>query len=175
MPFVPTFSYSQDSGDLSTGTLTDTSTGYSGSGITGRLVRFVKYDGNYLVPTGVTVNYIAWPYVSGTGDTLDFDMLDKDYCLDITVYYYAGSTSSTTKTILSLFTGYGDLFLRQLTQALGANRVTITAQNFWTNKNKLRVLLDDAAQAVGLLNDQTAAQYSLDEAKKLTDNISNFF
>lgn len=173
MPFVPNFSYSQSAGDLSVGTLTDTSTGYTG--ITGRIVRFVKYGGTYLVPTGVTVNYIAWPYVAGTGDTLDFDMLDKDYCLDITVYYYAGSTESTSKTILSLFTGYGDLFLRQLTQALGANRTTITAQNFWVNKNKLRVLLDDAAQAVGLLNDQTAAQLCLDEAKKLSDNISNFF
>ena len=173
MAFVPSFTSSQDAGDLSVGTLTDDSTGYIG--ITGRLVRFVKYDGDYLVPTGVTVNYIAWPYVVGTGDTLDFDMLDKDYCLDITVSYYAGSTVSTTKTILTLFTGYGDLFLRQLTQALGANKITITAKNFWLNKNKLRVLLDDADQAVSLLNDQTIAQFSLDDAKKLTDNLSNFF
>lgn len=173
MPFVPSFTYSQDAGDLSVGTLTDTSTGYSG--ITGRIVRFVKYDGNYLVPNGYTVNYIAWPYVSGTGDTLEFDMLDQDYCLDITVYYYSGSTETTSKNTLCLFTGYGDIFLRKLTQALGANKVTITAQNFWVNKNKLRVLLDDAAQAVGLLNDQTIAQFCLDEAKKLTSNISNFF
>ena len=173
MAFVPNFSSSQSAGSLTTGTLTDTSTGYTG--ITGRLVRFRKYDGNYLVPTGVTVNYIAWPYVAGTGDTLSFVMLDKDYVLDITVSYYAGSTVSTTKTILTLFTGYGDLFLRQLTQALGANLTTITNKNFWLNKNKLRVLLDDASQAVSLLNDQTIAQFCLDEAKKLSDNISSFF
>jgi len=173
MPFVPNFTTSQAAGDLSIGTLTDTSTGYTG--ITGRLVRFVKYDGNYLVPEGYTTNYIVWPYVSGTGDTLDFDMLDKDYCLDITVSYYSGSTVATTKTLLKNFTGYGDLFLRQLTQALGANRITINAQNFWVNKNKLRCLLDDAAQAQGLLNDQTVSQFCLDEAKKLTDNISMFF
>jgi len=175
MPFVPNFSTTQDAGDLSVGTLTDTSTGYSGSGITGRIVRFVKYDGSYLVPSGYTTNYIAWPYVSGTGDTLDFDMLDTDYCLDITVTYYAGSTVSTTKTILSLFTGYGDLCLRQLTQATAANKITITSQNFWVNKNKLRVLLDDAAQAVGLLNDQTIAQFCLDESNSLRANKSNFF
>lgn len=173
MPFVPNFSASQSSGDLSTGTLTDTSTGYTG--ITGRLVYFRKYNGDYLVPSGVTTDYIPWPYVSGTGDTLDFDMLDKDYCLDITVVYYGGSTISTSKTILTLFTGYSDLFLRQLTQALGANRITITKPNFWLNKNKLRVLLDDAAQAVELLNDQTIATFCLDEAKTLTDNIQTFY
>lgn len=175
MAFVPNYTTSQSAGDLSVGTLTDTSTGYSGSGITGRIVRFVKYDGSYLVPDGYTVNYIAWPYVAGTGDTIDFDMLDKDYCLDITVYYFAGSTESTTKNLLKNFTGYGDLFARQLTQALGANRVTISNKNFWINKCRLRTLLDDAAQAQGLLNDQTAAQFCLDEAKKLTDNLSNFF
>lgn len=173
MAFVPNFTSSQAAGDLSTGTLTDTSTGYVG--ITGRLVRFRKYDGTYLVPSGVSVNYISWPYVSGTGDTLNFDMLDKDYVLDITVSYYAGSTVSTTKTILTLFTGYSDLFLRQLTQALAANNIAITAKNFWLHKNKLRVLLDDASQAVSLLNDQTVGQFCLDDAKKLTDNISNFF
>lgn len=173
MPFAPNFTSSQDAGDLSVGTLTDTSTGYTG--ITGRLVYFRKYDGNYLVPSGTSTDYIVWPYVSGTGDTLEFDMLDKDYCLSIIVVYMSGSTESTSKTILTLFTGYGDLFLRQLTQALSANRVTITQKNFWYNKNKLRVLLDDAEQAVNLLNDQTIAQFCLDEEKKLTDNVSSFF
>jgi hypothetical protein len=174
MPLTPNFSSSQSSGDLSVMTLEDTSTG-SFSGITGRLVYLRKYDGNYLVPSGYTTTYIFWPVVSGVGDTLEIDALDKDYCLDITVVWYAGSTASVTKTILTLFTGYGDIFLRQLTQRLAANRVTITAQNFWLNKNKLRVLLDDAAQAVSLLNDQTAAQFCLDEEKKLTDNIAMFF
>lgn len=173
MAFVPNFTSSQSEGDLSVGTLTDTSTGYTG--ITGRLVRFLKYDGTYLVPTGITVNYIVWPYVAGTGDTLDFDMLDKDYVLDITVYYYAGSTVSTSKTILTLFTGYGDYQLRRLTSALSGNRTTITAQNFYQNKIKLRTLLDDAAQAVAQINDQTIAQFCLDAAKPLTDNISMFF
>jgi len=175
MALIPSFTTSQDAGDLSVGTLLDDSTGYSGSGITGRIVRFREYNGSYLVPSGYTTDYIAWPYVSGTGDTLEFDMLDKDYSLDITVTYYSGSTVATTKTILCNFTGYGDLFLRQLTQALGANKTTITAKNFWVNKNKLRVLLDDAAQAAGLLNDQTASQFCLDEAKKLSDNLSMFF
>lgn len=175
MALVPNFSSSQSSGAIATATFLDTSTG-SYTGITGRLIRLRTYTGTYLVPTGVSINYIYWPVSSGIGDTIDIaNLLDKDYALDITISYYSGSSVSITKTILTLFTGYGDLFLRQLTQALAANKIIITAKNFWVNKNKLRVLLDDAAQAVGLLNDQTIAQFCLDESKKLTDNLSNFF
>jgi hypothetical protein len=173
MSFIPNFSSSQSAGDLSIATFTDTSTDFTG--ITGRLIYLRKCDGNYLVPDGVTADYVYWPVVAGTGDTIEIDALDKDYCLDITVVYYNGSTESTSKTILTLFTGYGDLFLRQLTQALAANKTNIDKPNFWVNKNKLRVLLDDAAQAVSFLNDQTIAQFCLDEEKKLTDNISSFF
>jgi hypothetical protein len=172
VPITPNFSITQSSGDLSSVTLTDTSTGSDGA-LTIRLVYFRKYDGTYLVPSGTTTDYIVWDILDATLDIAD--LLDKDYCLDVTVYWFTGSTATYSKTILSLFTGYGDLFLRQLTQALGANRITITATNFWVNKNKLRVLLDDAAQAVTLLNDQTIATFCLDEAKKLTDNIQTFY
>lgn len=173
MPLVPNFSSAQASGNLTVATYEDTSTGFTGISV--RLLYSRKYDGSYLLPTGVTTDYVPWPVVAGTGDELEVDYLDKDYCLDVTMTMYAGSSISTSKTILTLFTGYSDLFLRQLTQALAANRVTITAKNFYYNKMKLRVLLDDAEQAVSLLNDQTIAQFCLDEAKKLTDNISNFF
>lgn len=173
MAITPNFSTSQLAGDLSVAVLTDTSTG-SGT-VTGRLVYLRKYNGSYLVPTGVSVDYVYWPYSAGAGDTINIDVLDKDYCLEITVVFYSGSSIDTSKTIVSLFTGYGDLFLRQLTQALSANLTTITANNFWYNKIKLRTLLDDAAQAVTLLNDQTIAQFCLDEEKKLTDNIQVFF
>lgn len=169
---TPNFSSSQSAGDLSIATYEDTSTSFSG---TGRLLYSRKYDGEYLVPSGVTTDYVPWSVVAGTGDELEVDYLDKDYALDVTCVWYLGSSPLTSKTILTLFTGYGDLFLRQLTQALAANRITITAKNFYYNKMKLRVLLDDAAQAVSLLNDQTIAQFCLDESKKMTDNLSLFF
>ena len=172
MSLTPNFSTSQPSGTLTSCTITDTSTGTDGT-LTGRIVRFRKYDGTYLVPTGYTTNFVAWP-IGSTSLTIT-NLLDQDYCLDITVTWYAGSTSAYTKTILTLFTGYGDLFLRQLTQAVAANKLTITQNNYWCNKIKLRTLLDDAAQAVTYLNDQTIASFCLDEAKILTDNVSTFF
>jgi hypothetical protein len=173
--FVPNFTSDQSAGDLSVAIFEDTSTGYSDVNVTGRLIYLRKYDGSYLVPSGVTVDYTYWPKVLGTGDEVDIDCLDKDYCLDVTVVYYSGSSIQTSKTILTLFTGYGDLFLRQLTQAFAANRATINQKNFWYQKNKLRCLLDDAAQAVSLLNDQTIAQFCLDEAKKMIDNPQIFW
>ncbi len=173
MAITPNFSSTQLAGDLSIAVFTDTSTG-SGT-ITGRLIYLRKYNGDYLVPDGVTIDYVYWPYVAGAGDTINIDVLDKDYCLEVTVVFYSGSSIDSSKTIITLFTGYGDLFLRQLTQALSANKATISQNNFWYNKIKLRTLLDDAAQAVSLLNDQTIAQFCLDEEKKLTDNIQVFF
>lgn len=174
MPLTVNFSSSQDAGNITVATFTDTSTGTDLT-ITGRLIYLRKYDGTYLVPQGTTTDYVVWPYVSGAGDTIDIDCLDKDYCLDVTVVWVSGSTLTYTKTILTLFTAYSELFLRQLTQALAANRTLITNKNYWQNKIKLRTLIDDASQAVSLINDQTIATFCLDEAKKLTDNIAIFF
>lgn len=165
-----TFSASQDVGDITKATFTDTSTGLVG--VTGRLIYLRKYDGDYLVPTGTTTDYVFWP-IGAT--TIDIDVLDKDYCFDVTVAWYSGSSVAYTKTQLVLFTGYSELFLRQLTQALAANKTLLTRQNYWENKIKLRTLVDDAEQAVSLINDQTIATFCLDEAKKLTDNIQVFF
>lgn len=164
------FSSSQDVGDITVATFTDTSTGLVG--VTGRLIYLRKYDGTYLVPTGTTTDYVFW----GIGSTtIDIDVLDKDYCLDVTVAFYSGSSIAYTKTTLVLFTGYSELFLRNLTMALAANKTLLTRQNYWENKIKLRTLVDDAEQAVSLINDQTIATFCLDEAKKLTDNIQVFF
>ena len=165
-----TFTASQYVGNITVATFTDTSTGLVG--VTGRLIYLRKYDGTYLVPTGTTTDYVFWPI----GDTtIDIDCLDKDYCLDVTVAWYTGSTVGYTLTSLVLFTAYSERFLRQLTQALAANRTLLTNQNYWNNKIKLRTLVDDAEQAVSLINDQTIATFCLDEAKKLTDNRPIFF
>jgi hypothetical protein len=167
------FTASQDAGNITYATFTDTSTGLVG--VTGRLIYLRKYGGDYLVPDGVTVDYIYWPYQSGAGDTISIDCLGKDYCLDVTVYYYSGSTSQYTANSLVLFTAYSELFLRKLVQALAANKTLLTRPNFWYNSIKLRTLVDNASQAVSLINDQTIATFCLDEAKKLTDNVQRFY
>lgn len=167
------FSSDQNGGALRVAIYEDTST--NESGITGRLIYQRKFDGNYLVASGNSTTYTYWPYTAGNGDRVSINCLDKDYCLDVTTVFYSGSSISTSKTILTLFTGYSDLFLRQLTQAFAANRATVNQKNFWYQKIKLRCLIDDATQAVSLLNDQSIAQFCLDEAKKMVDNPSIFW
>lgn len=164
------FSASQDAGNPSVATFTDNSTGLTG--VTGRLIYLQKYDGTYLVPEGITTDYTFWP---AADSSIDIDVLDKDYCLDVTVVWFQGSSIYQEVISLVLFSAYSELFLRQLTQALAANRTLLTNKNYWFNKIKLRTLIDDATQAVALVNDQTIATFCLDEAKKLTDNISTFF
>lgn len=169
---TPNFSTTQPSGALTSFVITDTSASPDLT-VTGRLITIRKIDGSYLVPSGSAVTYIFW--AAANSSMTVSNILDKDYCVEITVTWYIGSTVGYTKTIITLFIGYTDLFLRQLTQALSVNKMIISQYNFWLNKNKLRVLLDDAEQAVLELNDQTIAQFCLDEAKKLTDNINTFF
>lgn len=164
------FSASQDAGNITVATFTDTSTGLVNP--TGRLIYLRKYDGTYLVPDGTDTDYILWPYADST---INIDVLDKDYCLDVTVIWLSGSTQAYDVTNLVLFTAYSELFLRNLVMALAANKTLITRHNFWANSIKLRTLVDNAEQAVALINDQTIATQCLDEAKKLTDNVQMFY
>ncbi len=172
MPIVPNFSTAQSAGDLTAVTFTDTSTGSDGT-LTGRLIYLRKYDGTYLVPTSYTTDYIFWPYISSSITITD--LLDKDYAVDILVQWFAGSSIAYSKTILTGFTGYSDVCLRQLTQNDLANRGLLSNKNFYNNKIKLRTLVDDCNQAISLLNDQTIAQFCLDEARKITTNKNTFF
>lgn len=164
------FTATQDAGNITVATFNDTSTGLVG--VTGRLIYLRKYDGDYLVPDGTTTDYVNWPIGS---TTINIDVLDKDYCLDVTVVWYSGSSVAYTLTQLVLFTAYSELFLRKLIQALAANKTLITRPNFWANSIKLRTLVDNATQSVQLINDQTIATFCLDEAKKLTDNAQQFY
>lgn len=166
-----TFTSVQNYGNIDAAVLTDTST--SLVGITGRLVYFRLADATYLKPTGTTTNYVAWPMASNTL-TVE-DLLDKDYVLDISVVWFTGSTITTTTTVLTPFTAYTELFLRQLSQYQAANPKLLSNSNFWQNKAKLRTLVNDCEQAVSFLNDQTDAQYCLDACKELTDNTATFF
>lgn len=172
MAFDPNFTVTQNYGSIADFTIIDTSTGTDLT-ITDRRIYLRKSNATYLTPAGSTTNYITW-LISGNQLVIT-DILDIDYALDITVEYYAGATIIYTKTILTLFTAYSELFLRILTQAQAGNNKLLDNDNFWYKKIKLRTLVDDATQAVALINDQTIATYCLNEAKDITDNIELFY
>lgn len=174
MAYTVNFTYSQAYGNITLATLTDTSTG-TNPGISGRLVYLRKADGTYLTPVNSTTNYIFWPFISGAGDTININVLYKDYALDVTVVWYTGSTQYDTLTSLCLFRAYSEKFLRQLTFAQSGRPNLLNNNNYWTQKQKLRTLIDDAIQGVAEINDQTIAQYALNAAKEMTDNPSTFY
>lgn len=80
---MPTFSFttSQVLGFPSQIIFTDTTSGGTGSS-TERRIYLRKSDGTFLVPTGISTQYIVWAI---NLPTLVVDALDKDYALQITV------------------------------------------------------------------------------------------
>lgn len=165
------FTTSQNYANIDAAVLTDTST--SLAGITVRLVYFRKSNGDYLVPTGTTTQYVVWAI--GNNTLTVNDLLDKDYCLDITVKWFTGSTITDTSTVLTNFLAYTKLFRRNLTRYQASDPKLLTNANYWGSKKKLSTLIEDAEEAVEWLNDQSVSQYCINELKKMTDNISTFF
>lgn len=171
MALTPNFLCSQDSGAPSVINITDTSSG-SDSAISARRVYLLQSDGTYLVPTGVTENYIVWSYASSTDS---FDVLSQDAALSIKVdWVNVSGTVLYTKTIAFSFTCYSETFYYGLTQG----EVPITnpnvalSTNYYQNKMLLRVFIDSADQAVSFASNIYAAQVALDSAANLIQNAN---
>jgi hypothetical protein len=78
--------------------ITDTSTG-SDNNINNRLIFIRKADGTYLVPEGVTTNYVEWR--ADEGNVIELNVLNVDYALEIKVQWGI-SPSSDICTELSI-------------------------------------------------------------------------
>jgi hypothetical protein len=81
MAFVPSYTVSQRQLTPNVLRFVDTSTG-SDDFVNVRHIYLRKSNGEYLVPEGATTNYIEWMLGS---NTIDIDVLDKDYALHIEV------------------------------------------------------------------------------------------
>jgi hypothetical protein len=165
------FSVSQSIGSPSVITLTDTSTGSDGT-LTSRHIYLQKADGTYLVPAGTTTDYIVWDYAN---PSISIDVLDKDYCLQITVKWMAGAAIVYTATNLTLFTLYLWQFYYQLTQNQTSTPNIVNDTDYYDNKMKLRCSIDEAVNAVTYGADIVSAQSALNRGKYLVDNQNLFF
>jgi len=175
MPLTPNFSTSQQAGLPSDVIITDTSTG-SDVDIVERAVYLVDYQGNYVVPTGTTTDYVLWPLAQSS---ISINCLEQDTALTVTVNW-VDSTGVTlyTKTILSGFTLYNETFYYSLTQgqaAVGNPSYILQDNQFFQNKSKLRVLIDSGDQAITLGYDITSAQECYDLATAMVTNQNIYF
>lgn len=152
--------------------LEDVSTG-SDADIVTRQAYFRTNTGAYLVPTGTTTDYVLWPLAD---ISLDFDILDKDYSLSITVQWLnVSGTVLYTKTSLVNFSLYNEEFDYSLTSKQASNTRVVADSSFYENRMKLRVEIDNAKQAVTLAGNITNGQASNDRATYLRDNETKYF
>jgi len=156
-------------------TLTDTSTDPDPN-LTGRKIYLQKVDGTYLVPEGTTTDYIDWPLSDGATKVLT-DILTRDYSLSMLVEWESSSPEvggSYSKLLLHTFTALLEQFNYLMTQMQSANPLLVADNNYFVNKIKLRVWIDDATNA-DTYNDQFLAQLCLDRAYDLQQNANIFF
>ena len=172
MSFVQNFSVSSNITTPSVITLTDTSSGTDGS-ITGRYVYVQTHDGTYLTPTGNSGNGINWTLPSGA--TINIDCMDKDYALNITVFWIGGSTILYQKTILAEFNAYARTFRAKLFKSIATNPKQLDNANFFNVYSNITTYIDGANEAVELMGDITLAQLANNKAKFYIDNPSLAF
>lgn len=171
MALTPNFSASQPSGEPSVVTLTDTSTG-SDVSITERRVYLQNSDGDYVVPSGVSTDYVVWPLAD---TSIDIDCLSQDSALSITVNWVdSGGATVETKTILCGFTEYNEEFYYQLTQGQVGSNIQFDT-TYYQNKLQLRVLIDSGNQAISLGDDIYSAQECYDQATNLRLNGNYYY
>ena len=169
MSYVQNFSVSSNITTPSVITLTDTSSG-TDAAITGRYVYVQTHDGTYLKPTGNSGNGINWTLPSGA--TITIDCMDKDYALNITVFWIGGSTILYQKTILAEFNAYARTFRAKLFKAIATNPSQLDNANFFNVYSNITTYIDGANEAVELMSDITLAQLANNKAKFYIDNPS---
>lgn len=172
MALTPNFTTSQTAGSPSEINLQDTSTGSDGS-ITARRVYFITSLGTYLVQIGTTTDYEVWPIIN---TTISLDVLLKDYALLIRVDWIdvSGNVIETKSTVAG-FTLYNSTFDYGLTQWLSGNPLLINNNNFFDNKQLLRVLIDSGDNAIIFASDYFSAQNCYDMATALRLKSASFF
>lgn len=175
MPLVPNFSTSQTAGSPSVINIQDTSTG-SDVAVTQRRVYLVDWQGNYVVPSGTTTNYVQWPIAQST---ISIDCLSEDMALEITVEWLnVSNVALYDETKLVGFTLYNETFYYSLTQAQAAASTPTTIlqdTTFLKNKSNLRLFIDSGNQAVTLASDIVSAQQCYNLASNLVTNQDFFF
>lgn len=175
MPLVPNFTTSQTVGEPSVITFTDTSTG-SDVAIASRRIYLVDYEGNYVVPSGVTTDYTPWPLLD---TSIDVDCLTEDMALSCVVTWNdAGGVQLYTKTILTGFTLFNESFYYSLTQgqaAVSQPSFILQDTTYFSSKSKLRSLIDSGDNAIALGGDITSAQLCYNLATYMVNNQNLFF
>lgn len=169
MAFNGSFQITQ-SADINSFIITDNSTG-SDVNLTGRTISLFLANGSLL--GGETID---WPLSDGSSKTID--LLTRDYSLSIKVDWASSSPlpppSTYTLTEPYTFTGNTDTFIYSLIQQLAASPNIANDATYYEYLSKLQTLVD-GAETAGFYDDQSAAQFQLDQAYNIILNEDKYF
>lgn len=174
MAFAPAFTCAQNIQAPSTLVIVDTSTD-SDVAITNRRVYITTANGTYLTEDGefTAVTYTTWDEPAAT---LELDILNMDYALNIRVDWCNSSgTVLYTSYNLFCFTLYSNQFYYNLTQLQSTGNLNVNDTVYYTNKEKLKIYIDSANNAVEYASDITGAQQQLNSAAYMIDNQNLYF
>jgi hypothetical protein len=172
MIFTASFSVSQSINSINVLTLSDTSQG-SDSNIVSRQIFLQTGNGTYLVPSGVTTNFIPWLLAN---TSIDLNVLSQDYAINILVQWLDinGTVLYSSRNVY-LFTAFSEQFMYSLTQLLALKPAIPQDNDYYANKMQLRVLIDSATNAIAIASDISSAQSCLDSAAYLISQKNLFF
>lgn len=112
---------------------------------------------------GMDYNY--WSYADST---VDYDLLDKDYALKITVSWLDGDGATIYSTSGEYgLTSYNEDFDYDLTTILASNPLLINDNSFKENKSNLRLYIDSGDNAILRSSDIVSAQQCYTEATNI--------
>lgn len=172
MPFSPSFTVSQNPINPGYIVVNDTSTGTDNL-IVSRRVTIKDSEGNYIVPSGTTTDYIVWAL--GT-TSIALNVLTQDTAANIKVeWLYSGNVVQYTANANYCFTQYNQQFLYYLIQLQSLNYNIIQDTNYWGNVGIFWTNIKGAINAVEIGNDIVAAQVCLNRATNMANNQAKYF
>jgi hypothetical protein len=174
MAFSPSFQSSQQIGLPSTITLTDNSTGSDGA-IASRVVFITDVANNYYTASGVftTPTSTAWVL---SNSSISINFLTQDMALQVLVQWLDGGGNVLySSTNLFSFSMYGIMGSYSLTLDMVAQGNVTNDANYWNNRLKLRMNIDDANNAVTYGANQLVSQSNLNSETYLLANKNLFF
>jgi hypothetical protein len=172
MPFSQNFTVAQTSANPAFVIITDTSTG-SDPNIDSRRIYITDCNGNYIVPTGTTTNYIEWDLLD---NPISLDILTQDTAANVRVDWL-DSTNTVLYTLNNnyCFSEYNKQFLYYLIQLQSLTYNVIQDNNYWGNVGTLWVNIIGAINSVEIGDDIFASQTCLNRATFMAQNQANFF
>lgn len=173
MALSPDFLIGQVTGIPQSILIEDTSTG-SDVTIVARHIFLTQDNGDTLVPSGTTTNYILWPLVD-TSFTIE-NILDMDYSLTVTVNWVdvLGATVET-KSEDSNFKMYNSLFNYSLVSDEANGLASLNSINWLTSRMKLYLALNDSDTSVTDMSSITNGQDANDRGTYLRENKNLFY